>query len=94
MANTYDAFQRVKVSNLKIKHDHGNEIFHKLREVRIAKGITQHALAFMIGCHPHEINRWERRKNLPSADTFIAWLQVLGFTIVAPENEEPTNYEI
>jgi transcriptional regulator with XRE-family HTH domain len=84
----YDVYQRVQTHNSKQRRDHGNELFHKLREVRIAKGISQEALSRMIGCSINDINRYERRNHLPNADTFVAWLEVLGFTIVAPRGEE------
>jgi transcriptional regulator with XRE-family HTH domain len=68
-------------------------VFLKLREVRIAKGISQKTLAIMVGCTANDINRYERRFHLPGADTFVAWLQALDFKIVPPELErvaEPT----
>jgi transcriptional regulator with XRE-family HTH domain len=83
----YDVYKRVQKHNSKQDRDHGNELFHKLRRVRIAKGISQEALARMIGCCSNDINRYERRNHLPNSDTFVAWLTVLGFKIVAPEEE-------
>ena len=52
--------------------------------MRIAKGLSQHALAIKIGCSDTDFHRYERRYHLPSADTFIAWLEALDFKIVPP----------
>jgi transcriptional regulator with XRE-family HTH domain len=76
---------RIRIANSGHRPKHNNAVFLKLREVRIAKGISQKTLASMIGCSINDINRYERRFHLPSADTFVAWLQALDFKIVPPE---------
>jgi ribosome-binding protein aMBF1 (putative translation factor) len=80
-----DAYQRVQSSNAQRNLEHGNELFHKLRQVRIDRGISQQALAATIGCSVNDINRYEHRIHLPNSDTFLAWLEVLGFTVVPPK---------
>jgi DNA-binding XRE family transcriptional regulator len=79
-------YNRVKEANSRGgPPPHHNDLFHKLREVRIAKGLTQNQLANKIGIHSHEMHRYEWREHLPNADTFIAWLEALDFKIVSPD---------
>lgn len=64
---------------------HNDELIHKLRDTRIARGMSQQTLAVLIGVHTNEIHRWENKHNLPNSDTFIAWLDILGFKIIPPD---------
>jgi transcriptional regulator with XRE-family HTH domain len=90
--NKYD---RIKESNSRANPpSHHHDLFHKLRKIRIAKRISQHDLAVKIGVHAHEMHRYERRQVIPSADTFLAWLEALDFKIVAPELYDGYDYEI
>jgi transcriptional regulator with XRE-family HTH domain len=63
---------------------HSDDLIHQLRIARIRKGWSQQSLAVLIGTHTNEIHRWENKHTLPRSDTFIAWLEVLGFKIVPP----------
>jgi ribosome-binding protein aMBF1 (putative translation factor) len=85
MGAMVSALERIRAANSKYKPDHGHELFHRLREARIARGLSQHALAEKIGCSDGDFHRYEKREHLPNSDTFVAWLQALEFTIVPPE---------
>jgi DNA-binding XRE family transcriptional regulator len=85
-------FLRIAEVNSRHEPSHSDELIHQLRTMRIKKGWTQQTLAVLIGVHTNEIHRWENKHTLPRSDTLIAWLEVLGFKIVAPP-EEP-NYDI
>ncbi len=63
---------------------HNNTLFHLLRDERIRRGQTQLILAEKIGISPRDLHRYENRHHLPNSDTFVAWLEVLGFTISPP----------
>jgi len=90
--NNYD---RVKEANSRGNPpSHHNNLFLKLRQVRIAKKISQHNLAIRIGIQAHELHRYEHRQHIPNADTFVAWLEALDFKIVAPELYDGYDYEI
>jgi transcriptional regulator with XRE-family HTH domain len=78
-------------SNFGHRPTHGDKLIHKLRDRRIAKGWSQQTLAVLIGVHSNEINRWEHKRTSPRSDTFVAWLEILDFKIVGPEESD---YEI
>jgi DNA-binding XRE family transcriptional regulator len=83
-----------RVAEINARHEpaHHDALLHKMREVRISKCMSQQTLAVLIGVHTNEIHRWENKHNLPRLDTFLAWLEILGFKIVPPDREP--DYEI
>ena len=57
------------------------DIVTKLVEIRNQKDISQEQLAFMIGCHPSLIHKWEQHKRVPSGFMFVCWADALDAEI-------------
>jgi ribosome-binding protein aMBF1 (putative translation factor) len=72
-------------ANSRYAPTHSDKLYHQLREARIRKGWSQQTLAVLLGVHSNEIHRWEHKHNLPRSDTFVGWLELLDFKIVAPD---------
>ncbi len=53
-------------------------VANNIREIRIAKGLTQTELGKIIGKEYHSVNRWERAKAEPSFSNIESIAQALG----------------
>ena len=54
--------------------DHAAEFLHA---ARLRAGITQHALAAMIGGSECQLSKWERRRTTPTIDQLAEWCAAL-----------------
>ena len=57
------------------------ELIKKVVEARKEKGITQKALAEMVGISQQEISRFENEKHIPKLTSFIRILEALDMEI-------------
>jgi transcriptional regulator with XRE-family HTH domain len=55
----------------------------QLADARKARGLTQDALARLVGIDRNTINRVERGRSRPSVATLAAWAGVLGVSLDA-----------
>lgn len=61
----------------------------QLREARVDAGLTQKALADLVGVEQPHIARWERGTQLPRLDRAINIASALGTTVEAIWPSEP-----
>jgi transcriptional regulator with XRE-family HTH domain len=80
---------RIAEINSRHKPIHGDDLIHHLRDVRIARCMSQQTLAVLMGVHTNEIHRWENKHTIPRSDTLLAWLETLGFRIIPPADLDP-----
>ena len=63
----------------------------QLREARADAGLTQKALADLVGVEQPHIARWERGAQLPRVDGAVRLASALGTTVEAIWPGEPTH---
>jgi transcriptional regulator with XRE-family HTH domain len=69
---------------------HANRLLHKLRERRIAIGLTLDALAKKAGfAEGQHISDWEFGRTQPIAGNLEAWVEALGGRLEAVFEDEP-----
>lgn len=61
--------------------DNECDLIEKLKEIRIAKGLTQTEVAMRMGTYHPNVNRWEKRGGNLTLSTLRRWCLALGVVL-------------
>ena len=50
----------------------------RIRDARKKSGLTQKALAQIVGVRPKQVSRWENGRAFPTTETYLKLVRILG----------------